>query len=174
METDYNKQAEMFLTQTGSTFKAEYVRHDLYFPSDTDKRDIYKITLTKGARTYEFEFGQSIAHSGEWKMDFNIRDYICGQCLSIEEHKKARGRLMGSGCGKFASRNKDFQAPSAYDVLACVEKHAPGTFEDFCGELGYDADSRTAEKIYNAVKEQFKQICMLYNDKELTALAEIQ
>lgn len=54
--------------------------------------------------------------------------------------------------------------PSAYDVLACITKNDPGTFENFCGEYGYDIDSRKAEKIYKAVCKEYKSIDRLFND----------
>lgn len=40
--------------------------------------------------------------------------------------------------------------PTAYDVLYCVLSDASASdmsFEDFCGEFGYDLDSRESERI---------------------------
>lgn len=34
--------------------------------------------------------------------------------------------------------------PTMYDVLTCLTKYDPDTFEDFCSEFGYDTDSRRA------------------------------
>ena len=63
--------------------------------------------------------------------------------------------------------------PNAYSVLACLTKWDPGTFEDFCGEYGYDTDSRKAEKTYNAVKSEYQFLATLFNDVELNEMAEI-
>ncbi len=38
--------------------------------------------------------------------------------------------------------------PTAYDILACVEKGGPQCFKDFCDSFGYDSDSRKAEKLW--------------------------
>lgn len=38
--------------------------------------------------------------------------------------------------------------PSSYDILACLTKYNPGSFEEFCNDFGYDADSRKAYDIY--------------------------
>jgi hypothetical protein len=70
-------------------------------------------------------------------------------------------------------KNDNFKEPTAYDVLASVEKYDIGTFEDFCNEFGYDTDSRNAEKTYKAVKEQYTQFCTLFNDSEMELMAEI-
>jgi hypothetical protein len=50
--------------------------------------------------------------------------------------------------------------PSAEDVLDCLasdsssyENYA-GSFEDWCGEFGYDTDSRKAERTYNVCGTQ--------------------
>lgn len=64
--------------------------------------------------------------------------------------------------------------PTAYDVLACLTKYDPGTFEDFCSEFGYDEDSRNAEKTYNAVKDEWQNVRALFTDSEIEQLQEIQ
>jgi hypothetical protein len=64
--------------------------------------------------------------------------------------------------------------PNSYDVLTCLNKYDPGTFEDFCGEFGYEVDSRQAFKTYKAVKKEFKDLSSLYNEEELEKLSEIQ
>lgn len=70
--------------------------------------------------------------------------------------------------------NKDFSKPTPYDVLTCLTKYDPGTFEDFCGDFGYDEDSRAAERTYNAAKHEFNQLQTLYSDAELELMTEIQ
>lgn len=64
MNTDYNKQAGTFLNVTQTQFKAEFKKHDFYFPDDKEQRDIYRITLKNRLHTYRFNFGQSIANTG--------------------------------------------------------------------------------------------------------------
>jgi hypothetical protein len=49
--------------------------------------------------------------------------------------------------------------PKAVDVLDCLASDAAGIdnarhFEDWCGEYGYDTDSRKAERIYEACRKQ--------------------
>lgn len=66
------------------------------------------------------------------------------------------------------------KAPSAYSVLACITKYDPGTFEQFCGDYGYDTDSRKAEKTYKAVVEEWQNIRTLFTPEELEKLQEIQ
>jgi hypothetical protein len=62
--------------------------------------------------------------------------------------------------------------PTAYDVLACLTKSDPGTFENFCGEFGYDLDSMKAHKTYKAVVREYKGVERLFNDV-LSQLQEV-
>lgn len=56
METsEYQKQAIDFLKATGTEFHAEFIEHGKHFDNDTEIRDIYKITLKRGSRSYTFK-----------------------------------------------------------------------------------------------------------------------
>ena len=65
---------------------------------------------------------------------------------------RMRGRQMtvdffcGPACGE----------PDAADVLSCLLSDVSAgeqSFEDFCGDMGYDPDSRTAEATWRACAE---------------------
>ena len=65
------------------------------------------------------------------------------------------------------------EATMKHDMLACIEKSEPGTFEDFCGDFGYDTDSRRAETVYQAVVKQYRQLARFLTPDELTEAQEI-
>jgi hypothetical protein len=72
------------------------------------------------------------------------------------------------------SRAAGDKAPTKYDVLACLTKFDPGSFENFCEEVGYDSDSRKAEKTYKAVKREWESVKRVFGEGEcLDALREI-
>ncbi len=56
---EYDYRAAKFLENTGTTFKAELIKNDFHFEGDDLKRDIYRITLQRGNRQFNFDFGQS-------------------------------------------------------------------------------------------------------------------
>lgn len=116
------------------TLNVKFVEYGKHFDNDSDRRDIYDCTLSKGSRNYIFKFGQSIYHSG---------------------------------------KNKNFEEPEMYGILACLTKYDPGTFEDFCGEFGYDEDSESAEKTYNSVLDEWQNMKALFTDEELEVLRYI-
>lgn len=66
--------------------------------------------------------------------------------------------------------------PTAYDVLACISSdvHCPETFEDFCGEYGYDEDSRKAEQTFHRCYKFGQQLRAFFPEgAERDALSEI-
>ena len=192
---DYEKQAVVFLEETSTTFKAEFVENGKHFSDDTEERDIYKITLTRGELTYEFRFGQSIAESGmrlflDKKMTKRTKHigFIVPQDVrdSIKANNNkdfGKGMTWGHPLKRwfekehFSLSGLSFdlgKIPTAYDVLTCLTKNDPDTFEEFCDNFGYDKDSRKAEKTYFAVRDEFKEVRLLWTDEQIEKLQEIQ
>lgn len=63
--------------------------------------------------------------------------------------------------------------PTMYDIITCLTKYNPETFENFCSEYGYNTDSINAQKTYKAVKREFNGVNRLFSDI-LEELQEIQ
>ena len=82
-----------------------------------------------------------------------------------------RGRSFSFKFGQ--SINETGKTPRPYDVLSCIEKSDPGTFEDFCWNMGYDQDSLRVERIYKAVVKQWHKVSGFFNQAELDILKEI-
>jgi len=61
------------------------------------------------------------------------------------------------------------QEIDAYSVLACCSSdyYCPETVEDFCGEFGYDEDSRNAEKLHKAYLKQSKKLQAFFDGEEM-------
>ena len=86
------------------------------------------------------------------------------QCKLIS----AKGRMslrfsMGKGHGG--------KPPTLDTVLDCIASDAAGvegpqTFEGWCQDYGYDADSRKAEHTYKTIKRQLGQLERLIGDKD--------
>lgn len=63
--------------------------------------------------------------------------------------------------------------PTAYDILVCITKNDPGSFENFCSDFGYDEDSKKAEKIYTSVLDEWKKVKGFFTLSEIEQLNEI-
>lgn len=157
VSSEYEKQAQDFLEKTNTTFHAEFFGHGLYFDDDKEQRDIYTITLTRDKKKMVFKFGQSITNSG-LTVQRNPHKVFRKTLYDVEMIPRKGGRVI----------------PTAYDVLTCLTKYDPGSFENFCGEFGYDTDSKKAEKTYFAVQKEYYDLCKLFSQDELAQMAEIQ
>lgn len=53
--------------------------------------------------------------------------------------------------------------PTLYDVLACLTKSDPGSYDDFLSEYGYKK-SKDSIRTYNKVKDEYKNVMRLFDD----------
>ncbi len=172
--SEYDIQANEFLKKTNTELKIEFKENAKYFYDDKETRDIYNITLIRGNRKYTFTFGNSLRDSG-----FYVQ-------IGRTKHPLPYNLLNSKNLTCFIRLNIDNSfipkidkihypvPPSPYDILACLEKYDYESFEDFCSQLGYDTDSRNAERIYNACKDQYLHLISLYNEEEMEMLKDIQ
>lgn len=96
------------------------------------------------------------------------RAYDAGQLV----FRKYDTKLVDDGRGGLKAV-KDMRDVTAYDVLTCITKSDPGTFEDFCGEFGYDSDSKRAEQTYFAVQKEWAKVRRFFTPEELAEIQEI-
>lgn len=179
MKTNYQKQAEDFLKKTGSKLEVEFLRNGKYFSTDKENRDIYKCTLSRGTRSYTFEFGQSLVNSGFYYTMGRQKINIDRKYLQPEHSKNLIHHVRKDSSYAFMNNGGSDvihypTKPTAYDILACLQKYDVGSFEDFCSDFGYDSDSRNAEKIYISVVNEYTQLCILFTDSEMEEMQEIQ
>lgn len=203
MDTDYEKQATKFLKRTKSTMYIKYVRYGRYFDSDKDSRDVYEVTITRGSRKMTLTFGQSIVNTGlkvggtlvdtsDWSpflinyiyngvIDYHLKDgtpdtvsYPKPTQQDIADIrytiKKRIERQLGWGHAGIIIYPKP---PTPYDVLACLQKYDVGTHKDFCAEYGYDVDSISGLRTYEACAKQYEDLCRVFTDEQVTMLQEI-
>lgn len=166
---EYIKQATDFLQKTHAKMKIDFVGLAVNKEwKEKEKRCLYEITLTSPRGSMVFDFWDSIR-------DTEIKTMTLGEYvkkwyrrtvsdLTYSEKRQAEKELASK---------KEAAVPSVYDVLACLTKYDPGTFEDFCSEYGYEEDSRTAERIYFAVQKEYAQLARLFTPDEMDELAEI-
>lgn len=150
---EYIKQATEFLQKTYAEMKIEYVGLAVNKEwKEKEERCLYKITLTSPRGSMDFNFWDSIRNTKIRTMPFDL--------YNVQANKELAAK-------------KKAAVPSVYDVLACLTKCDPGTFEDFCSDYGYDEDSRTAERVYFAVQKEYAQLTRLFTPDQMEELAEI-
>lgn len=85
--------------------------------------------------------------------------------------RTAKGRMVVW----FSQGSAHTEPPTVEDVLDCLASDASSIenargFEEWCGDYGYDADSRTAERTYRAIKRQMVGLRRLFTPDDFQAL----
>lgn len=179
--TDYKKQGEDFLTETGTTMEVvETVpQKSPLWCKEGEKHGIqYAVKLKNERYSYTFDFWGSIADAemldiakdieGRGFMTQSPRAYKLADFLSVKQ--KGYSWTLGA---HVVQKTKEAIKPDAYTVLSCLNVFSGDTFEDFCGDFGYDVDSIQAEKTYRAVQEQDRALRRLFTMEQLEKLQEI-
>lgn len=162
---DYDKQAAEFLEKTNTTINKVFSHNGKHFANDKQVRDIYIVTIKRGNRQFNFNFGQSIMNSQYYQ------DRIPDRTYSLDgKSRTGNFKIVNMQYSKDYCTLVKGKIPTDYDILTCLTKYDPGTLEDFCSEFGYDEDSRKAYNTYTAVKEEYMNMCSLFNDEELELL----
>jgi hypothetical protein len=112
---DYEKQAQDFLTETGTTLTITFKKHDFYLEEEKSKRDIYEITLKRGSRFYTFDFGQSLSNS---KLNIEPTTYDVLASLTTDEPDLEKFEEF---CASYGYDSDSRNAEKTY--LALVEEH---------------------------------------------------
>lgn len=170
MKNECTKQAEKFLKDAGATMEIILQGRAINTEwKEKQLRNIYAVTITTPRGSYTFDFWDSVRNTEITRMD--AEQYACKyykmHLYDMNHYEQMQARA------KLAKLQKEAR-PDCYEVLACLTKYDPGTFEDFCSEYGCDEDSRTAERIYIAVQNEFANLKRIFDPEQLEAMREIE
>lgn len=126
--------------------------------------------LAKAQITFAANF---MRHGKYWDDDKESRNIYC-----ITMTREGFGAVIRENdfwvtFGQSIVNTKTGAKPKPYDVLACLTKYDPGSFENFCSEFGYNTDSKRAEKTYHVVVEEWTKVKAFFSPAEIEELQEI-
>lgn len=180
MNIDYNKQAKDFLQSidTTLTIKRATPQKAPLWSSDGKYRVNYTCTLENKHHKYTFDFWDSIHNS---EIIEAIEKYQSVYMLQSGEDYARQDLFKKEGISLSLLRDRNEKQkilekyqPNEYDILACLSPLYENDFKDFCDTFGYDSDSITGLKTFEAVKEQDRNLRILWDRSQLEALTEIQ
>lgn len=158
----YTNQANGFLRKNKIECEIVYSHTGKHFDGDTEARDIYNVTFKEGERQFSIVFGASI--NATRKRVLALGNSLCdlnGRFLSATR----RSRLL------------EESKPTAYNVLASLQKYEVGDLDDFLNEYGYEVkkagDLRRLQKLFIAVYEEWDKVRRFFTSEELDALRDI-
>lgn len=157
--TEYEQQANDFLKECDATMTITFSHigtNELW--EDKDLREVYHFAITTPRGSYSSLFYDSIYH--------------------YQQKQKAEKVLKGHAWFRdMETRPQAIKAknytPTAYDILACLNGYIPSTFDDFCYEYGYNADSIRALKVYLECQKEHSGLAKIFTSKQLEKLNEI-
>jgi hypothetical protein len=172
IDNSYTQQAETFLSDASITFTVVLIGSDCpKFCEDARKgKDMDKVNVFPR---------KSHIHGKHYRVTFERTN---GTSLVVEfwnsyadEDSKDKYKHPHRWNGKRPAPDKrgNNWNPTAYDVLACLTKSDPRTFEEFCGDMGLDTDSRRAEETWRAVMDEWVRVQRFFSADELGKLQEI-
>lgn len=150
-----------FATDHGLTMKVAYVgvaadqrsthKPDTRELSQPWRHFLWACTLKFQGRTYSTEYRLGLGHCKRVPLLSSHKAPREAVTTEIARALKPYGRVSIADTEGYVIPT----APSLSDVLQSLASDARGAlnardFEDFCGEYGYDTDSRSAEKVYAA------------------------
>lgn len=169
---EYVKQAKDFLTSCNATMEIKFM--GLECPNwDSKPHATYDCTIKTPKGEMKVHFYDSVAHTETLSISFD--DYCCRNYkmsfrdMFPAEQSKAR---------KQWKQRRNDAVPTEYDILACLQKYEVGSMEDFFQEFGFEIksakDMTNFFTTYNAVVEEYRDICRCFTPEQIEAMQEIQ
>jgi hypothetical protein len=107
----------------------------------------WNIKIVIGNRAYETIYSEGVGHIPGYTFQFKR----CIDQVNMEKYAVSTGKYYSLDNPSII---KPLPAPELIDVMYCLVSDAEAieyqNFEEFADMLGYDPDSRKAEKVYNA------------------------
>lgn len=157
----YDVQADDFLKECGVMFFAEKAvpqQSPLWAKKGEDHGTTWNITLVKLRSKY----------TDQQYTPTSLRD-ITGNI-----DKQRSFFFWSSIASKKEARSGVEKKPRAYDVLASISYDTSAGLKDFCDNLGFDEESKNAQKVFDATVELNVKLSDIFTSSELEKLAEIQ
>jgi hypothetical protein len=189
--SEYEKQANDLLAKFGITFKVELIGkdcprycEDAIAERDMDKLDTYPRKTHIHGKHYSCFFVRNLPDGDHTSMFIDFwnsyadEEYNWARLnpdkLSFDQLDRIFSTKMRNSHGVALRARRPERKVSAYDVLACLTKSEPGTFDDFCGEYGYSSDSMRAHETWKAVRAEWRKVQGFFLPDEITAIQEVQ
>lgn len=146
------------LEQLGITTAATFIPHKT--PAGETPTLRWRVSVRRnGVEIYSTEYSAGCAHAPA-HAGGRVSDAVVAECETGMRHD-------GGGA---------VPAPKTADVLYCLVSDASaadaGSFEEWAGDLGYDTDSRQAERVYRACLETQKALSAAFTGEEFATLRE--
>lgn len=155
---EYEKQALDFCKKYNVDYRYRFSHQEIREFGDSSRRypqDVYICTLSRvKGETFSFKYYQSAMGSSWDGLDAE----------SVGRLVKPMGGATLHDVEMARRKHARGTAPTAYELLSCLQKNDPGLFDDFCQEMGYSNDSIKAHKVYLDCQKEWAKVRSLFSD----------
>lgn len=168
---EYTLQAKNFLEKCNAQMTINYMglRHSDW---DDKTHDFYMVNIVTPRGTMSVNFYDSLYNTELKNLPFDK--------LYEKKHNRYYNSLLLHEKTKFINKIKkerEDNKVTEYDILSSLEKYDVGSMDEFKQEFGYEInnakDMTNFINTYNAVVEQYRDICRCFTTKQIEALREI-
>jgi hypothetical protein len=157
-----------FLKQLGIMYSGTFVPHSQSRNRKkvrlTEKCLNWKLNISRGIHKMKVDYQEGIAHCPSYRQGPMSAQLADDLDFEVEN-------------GRHAGQNKEIELPDLEAVLySLVMDYSVldhDKFESWASEYGYDFDSREAEKIYNATRENALMLKIVLGEENIRILQEL-
>ena len=168
---EYTLQAKKFLENCNAQMTINYMglRHSDW---DDKPHDFYMVNIVTPRGTMTVNFYDSLYNTALNNLSFDKlyekRTNHYYESLQLHERTKFIKQIK---------KEREDRKVTEYDILSSLEKYDVGSMDEFKQEFGYEInnakDMTNFINTYNAVVEQYRDICRCFTTKQIEALREI-
>lgn len=169
---EYEKQAKDFLDACNAKIKITLVGKEInHLWDETKPRNKYHFIITTPRGSMEGDFWDSIRNTELFNMSY-VQFYEAIQRKSFDAVVPADTPESN----QFYKMLKEAK-PNAYSILSCLEKYDVGSMDEFMHEFGYEIknakDMANFIQTYNAVVQEYNDLCRIFTPEQMEMLREI-
>lgn len=168
---EYTLQAKRFLENCNAQMTINYMglRNSNW---DDELHDFYMVNIVTPKGTMTVNFYDSLYNTQLNNLSFDKlyekRTNHYYDSLQLHERTKFIKQIK---------KEREERKVTEYDILSSLEKYDVGSMDEFKQEFGYEInnakDLTNFINTYNAVVEQYRDICRCFTTKQIEALREI-
>ena len=170
---EYNQKALEFLNACPAELSIVHVGRVInHLWDEKEPRDMYSFILKTQRGSINGTFWDS--HHNTRLRNMTFKEYYEKCTNRSYEFASAQERLRYQ---KELKAKQELTKPNAYSILSCLEKYDVGSLDDFMHEFGYDPkntkDWANVTHIYNAVVQEYRDLCRIFTPKQMEMLREV-
>lgn len=142
-------------------------------------------TFSRGSQVEQFDFFTGHGLGAEWPVDLKSNPMLARELTTEEsivfnsppsKRWSVKDKRLLCGIAHAVNRMNGW-APDPVEVLWSIAREGDAldlTFEDWCLNLGWDADSRRAEKIYKTCQSNLIRLKRILSNEQIQTLAALE